>query len=69
MNVDVFTKGLQRANANRKQRQVKQQDTNAKLSPVLTKPILASSTVFDLEVYRIGIIAKAIAHINNKQRE
>lgn len=65
MNIDAFTKGLQRANANRKQRQVKQQDTNAKLSPVL-----ASSTVFDLEVYRIGIIAKAIAHIiNNKQRK
>ncbi|WP_128637138.1 hypothetical protein [Pseudomonas taiwanensis] len=64
MNVDVFTKGLERANANRKQ-----QDTNAKLSPVLTKPVLASSTVFDLEVYRIGIIAKAIAHINNKQRK
>ncbi|MFI7838835.1 hypothetical protein [Pseudomonas asiatica] len=64
MNIDAFTKGLKRANANRKQ-----QDTNAKLSPVLTKPALASSTVFDLEVYRIGIIAKAIAHINNKQRK
>lgn len=65
MNIDSLTKGLQRANANRKQRQAKQQDTNAKPSPAL-----ASSTVFDLEVYRLGIIAKATTHImNNKQRK
>lgn len=68
MNIDAFTKGLYRANANRKQRQVKQQDVNAVTNePVLTKytPALAD----DLEHYRVELIAKAIAHINNKQRK
>ncbi|WP_440091221.1 hypothetical protein [Pseudomonas putida] len=73
MNIDAFTKGLQRANANRKQRQVKQQDANAVSNkPVLTKhaPAFADASAFDLEHYRVEIITKAIAYItNNKQRE
>ncbi|MEC4560139.1 hypothetical protein [Pseudomonas inefficax] len=72
MNIDAFTKGLQRANANRKQRQAKQQDTNAVSNKsVLTKntPALADASAFDLEHYRVELIAKAIAHINNKQRK
>ncbi|MET3675252.1 MULTISPECIES: hypothetical protein [unclassified Pseudomonas] len=73
MNVDVFTKGLQRAAlANRKQRQVKRQDANAVTNePVLTKhtPVLADASTFDLEHYRVELINKAIAHINNKQRK
>ncbi|SPO57516.1 protein of unknown function [Pseudomonas sp. JV551A1] len=69
MNIDAFTKGLQRANANRKQRQVKQQDANVVSNkPVLTKhaPALADTPSLDLEHYRVELIAKAIAHINNK---
>lgn len=71
MNVDAFIKGLQRANASRKQRQAKQQDANAMShKPVLTKntPALADAPVLDLEHYRVELIAKAIAHINNKQQ-
>lgn len=75
MNIDAFTKGLQRANANRKQRQAKQQGTNAANNKlVLTKNTLAladaNDPVLDLEHYRVELIAKAIAHINNnKQKE
>lgn len=73
MNIDAFTKGLQRANANRKQRQVKQQDANAVTNkPVLTKntPVLADAPAFDLEHYRVELISKAVAYItNNKQRK
>lgn len=72
MNIDAFAKGLQRANANRKQRQVKQQDANAVSSkPALTKhaPALADAPAFDLEQYRAELITKAITHINNKQRK
>ncbi|WJN48286.1 hypothetical protein [Pseudomonas asiatica] len=73
MNIDSFIKGVQRSNANRMQRQVKQQDTNAVTNePVLTKhtPALADTSAFDLEHYRIELIAKAVAYItNNKQKE
>lgn len=72
MRIDAFTKGLQRANANCKQRQAKQQDTNAvSKKSVLTKntPALADAPAFDLEHYRVELIAKGIAHINNKQRK
>lgn len=72
MNVDAFIKGVQRANSSREQRQGKRQDANAVTSePVLTKctPALADASVLDLEHYRVELIAKAIAHINNKQRK
>ncbi|WP_146048256.1 hypothetical protein [Pseudomonas putida] len=72
MNVDALIKGVQRANSSRKQRQAKQQDTNAVINePVLNKytPALADASVLDLEYYRVELIAKAIAHINNKQRK
>ncbi|MCE0875848.1 MULTISPECIES: hypothetical protein [Pseudomonas] len=72
MNVDAFIKGVQRANSSRGQRQGRQQDTKAVTSePVLTKhtPVLVDASAFDLEHYRVELIAKAIAHINNKQRK
>jgi hypothetical protein len=72
MKVDAFIKGVQRANSSREQRQGKRQDANAVTSePVLTKctPALADASVLDLEHYRVELIAKAIAHINNKQRK
>ncbi|WP_410480822.1 hypothetical protein ACJ70E_17465 [Pseudomonas plecoglossicida] len=72
MNIDAVTKGLQRANANRKQRQIKRQDANTVTNePVLTKhtPALADASEFDLEHYRVKLISKAIAYINNKQRK
>ncbi|GLO48340.1 hypothetical protein PPUN109347_49050 [Pseudomonas putida] len=67
MNIDAFTKGLKRANANRKQRQSKQQDANA----LNNRPALADADApsLDLEHYRVEPIAKAIAYINNKQRK
>lgn len=73
MNVDAFIKGVQRAKSSREQRQGKQQDTNAVSNKsVSTKntPALADAPAFDLEHYRVELIAKAIAYItNNKQRE
>lgn len=72
MNVDAFIKGVQRASSSREQRQAKQQDTNAVTNkPALTKntPALADAPAFDLEHYRVELIALAIAHINNKQRK
>lgn len=70
MNIGAFIKGVQRANSSRGQRQGKQQDTNAVANePVLTKYTPADASVLDLEHYRVELIAKAIAHINNKQRK
>lgn len=73
MNVDSFIKGVQRASSSREQRQGKQQDANAVINePVLTKytPAHADASVFDLEHYKVELIAKAVAYItNNKQRE
>lgn len=73
MSLDSFTRGLKRAAAQRKQRQSKEQDANAvNNKPVFTKrkPALAGASAFDLEHYRVELIAKAVAYItNNKQRK
>ncbi|WP_146050488.1 hypothetical protein [Pseudomonas putida] len=72
MSLDSFTRGLKRATAQRKQRQSKEQDANAvNNKPVFTKrkPALAGASAFDLEHYRVELINKAIAYINNKQRK
>lgn len=75
MNVDSFIKGVQRANANRKQRQSKQH-TNTVSKPASVEPVssehasvLAVAPAFDLELYRIEIISKAIARIMNNKQE
>lgn len=72
MNVDSFIKGMQRANANRKQRQTKQQANTVTGKPVAVEPssAVAASPDFDLEAFRLDIIRKAIAKIMiNKQKE
>lgn len=75
MNVDSLIKGVQRANANREKRQSKQH-TNTVSKPASVEPVssehasvLAVAPTFDLELYRIEIISKAIAHIMNNQQE
>ncbi|WP_251961759.1 hypothetical protein [Pseudomonas sp. Marseille-Q5299] len=93
MNVDSFIKGMQRANANRLQRQVQQQQANAvnnkpvTIEPAVTEPVLAKPVLtvvqpvkqqatqleaikpeFNLEAYRLDIIAKAIALILKQQK-
>ncbi|WP_323616311.1 hypothetical protein [Pseudomonas putida] len=72
MNVDSFIKGLQRANANRKPRQTKQHANAVTGKPVVVEPspVVAASSGFDLEAFRLDIIRKAIAKIMiNKQKE
>lgn len=72
MNADSFIKGMQRANANRKQRQTKQHVITETGKPVVIEPspAVVSSPGFDLEAFRLDIIRKAIAKIMiNKQKE
>lgn len=71
MNIESSMKGFNRAFARHKQRQANQQQTSVESNkPACIKPVLASSPVFDLELYRVDIISKAITHImNNKQKE
>jgi len=69
VNVDAFTKGIKRATAQRKQQQTKA--VNIPIRQPAQQPVVAtvpSKPVFNLEVYRLDIIAKAIAHIFNKQK-
>lgn len=72
MNVDSFIKGMQRANANRKQQHTKQYTNTATGKPVVVapSPAVVASPGFDLEAFRLDIIRKAIAKIMfNKQKE
>ncbi|GLR34716.1 hypothetical protein [Pseudomonas plecoglossicida] len=78
MSIDSTIQGLNRAFARLKQRQAIQQQTDAASSkPTGIKsvfdersPALTSMPAFDLELYRIDIIAKAIAHIiRNRQKQ
>lgn len=76
MNVEAFINGVQRANANRKQRQTKQHTKTvskpASVEPVVVEPspALGASPMFDLEAFRLDIIRKAISKIMiNKQKE
>lgn len=72
MNVDSFIKGMQRANANRKQRQTKQLTSTVTNKSVLAEPspAVVASPGFDIEAFRLDIIRKAIAKIMfNKQKE
>lgn len=71
MNVDAFVKGVQRANSSREQRQAKKQDANAVSNKsVLTKntPALADASAFDSEHYRVELINKAVAYINEQRK-
>ncbi|WP_046787995.1 hypothetical protein [Pseudomonas putida] len=72
MTVDSFIKGMQRTNANRKQRQAKQYTNTATGKPVVVapSPAVVASPGFDLEAFRLEIIQQAIAKIMiNKQKE
>ncbi len=72
MNADSFIKGMQRANANRKQRQAKQNANTVTGKPVVVppSPAVVASPGFDLEAFRLDTIRKAIAKIIfNKQKE
>ncbi|WP_236248278.1 hypothetical protein [Pseudomonas mosselii] len=72
MSVEAYIKRVQRANANRKQRQAKQQASKVTGKPVVVErsSAVVASPGFDLEAFRLDIIQKAIAKIMiNKQKE